>query len=196
MSKVQRNDRNPRSRSVRLFLGGATIVASLAVGVSAAMAVPTADGTPGAQETAESRNVELRKEQAESRDTRAAQSQSPSSSPSPDVAVKPANREAGIKYYDATTDPSKISPPPGMSAEEVANSQAWIERQIATARCMNEQGFPYEFSLWWERPEGMPPAPSAELPGTPEFEALWGSNDSSSPGCWTLVSTPDTSTTN
>ncbi|WP_148059104.1 hypothetical protein [Rathayibacter sp. PhB127] len=95
----------------------------------------------------------------------------------PPAAVSSAGAEDGIPHYDASSDISLIEYPTSFDSVELTAARESVEVQAATAGCMRDKGFDYEFVLWWDRPisqngEGLPS--SDEKYGSPEFEALYG----------------------
>lgn len=53
--------------------------------------------------------------------------------------------------FGASTDPADVPMPDGVSGDELANARIWVEQQVITANCMQDQGFEYTFTPSWLR---------------------------------------------
>jgi hypothetical protein len=102
----------------------------------------------------------------------------PTASPTaPPATARPAQDEAGIPFFDASTDIATIPRP--TDDPDAANTEIWLAQHGIIADCMLEKGFEYRFTVYWlippeaTREERLAAFSGAQI-GTAEFEALHG----------------------
>lgn len=96
-------------------------------------------------------------------------------SPEPIEDASELDVSAGPRIYTVADERSDVVIPGSITGAERANAEIWVDQQFITATCMAEQGYPYEFMMWWER--GSDPKGLVRLNqsyGADEQLALWG----------------------
>lgn len=164
-----------RARVALIVAGAATVVA---LGTGATLAA-TAAATLVRHEAVSSVADELPGSPEPSTSTMTGPEESPiGPTPSaPSTTVLPAQDEAGIPFFDASTDIATIPRP--ADDPDPANTEIWLAQHGIIADCMLEKGFDYRFTVYWLIPpeatrEERLAAFSGPQIGTAEFEALYG----------------------
>lgn len=166
-----------RIRIATIAAGAALIAGGVSISAAYAASENSTDGAARVEKTEPSASVQPPVAPA------ATETDALASTPAPAAALPPNGSSGvvdGIPFYDANSDPTLIQYPTDWAEDELANARVWVETMTITAKCMASQGYPFQYTLWWDIPQDVDPAVAARLRespakyGTPAFGALFG----------------------
>lgn len=112
-------------------------------------------------------------------------SPTPGDTPIPIEDASELEASAGPRIYTVADERSAVVIPETITGAERANAEIWVDQQFIIAGCMADQGYPFEFAMWWDRagdPTSIPRLNQSYGPN--EQLALWGDTGAAADYHW------------